>query len=166
MIVFLVVLVLGTYAITGFREGLSKSLRGRIALTILFLFSGISHFLVPEKMAQMLPDSVPMRIEIIYVTGILEILGGIGLLVRPVQRLAAWALIAFLIGVLPANIYSAFAHVDFGGHGNGPLYLLVRVPFQLFLIGWCYYFGIKLSSQIKSTMLSFKNNAEYKAVAK
>ncbi|HYX71759.1 MAG TPA: hypothetical protein VE732_03240, partial [Nitrososphaera sp.] len=42
-------------------------------------------------------------------------------------------------GLLPANIYSAINRVDFGGHGIGPAYLLVRVPFQLFVIWWIYF---------------------------
>jgi uncharacterized membrane protein len=44
-----------------------------------------------------------------------------------------------LLGLLPANIYSAFNQVDFGGHAAGPIYLLVRVPFQLFVIWWIYW---------------------------
>jgi len=142
---FLVGFFLATYAVTGLLRNASKSLRGRITLAVFFVLSGISHFLITEKMAQMLPPSVPMRMEIIYATGVLEILGGIGLLLPKIRRIAAWALAAFLIGVLPANIYSAFAHVDFGGHASGPVYLLLRIPFQIFLIAWTYYFGIKLT---------------------
>ncbi len=48
-------------------------------------------------------------------------------------------LILMLLGVLPANIYSALYHVKVGGHEAGPIYLLVRVPFQLFVIGWTYF---------------------------
>jgi uncharacterized membrane protein len=44
-----------------------------------------------------------------------------------------------LIGILPSNIYAAINRVDFGGHGVGPAYLLVRIPFQLFVIWWTYF---------------------------
>ena len=54
-------------------------------------------------------------------------------------RLTGLCLILILIAILPANIYSAIQRVDFGGHGAGPLYLLVRVPFQLFVIWWTYF---------------------------
>ena len=47
-------------------------------------------------------------------------------------------LILMMLAVLPANIYSAFNRVEFGGHEYGPIYLLVRVPFQLFVITWTY----------------------------
>lgn len=122
---------------------LSQSLRGRLSLAAFFLFTGASHFVMPEEMASMLPASVPMRVGIIYVTGVLEILGAIGLLIPRLQRLASLALILFLIGVLPANIYAAMNYVDFGAHAEGPIYLLVRIPFQAFVIGWAYYFGLR-----------------------
>lgn len=100
----------------------------------------------------MLPTSVPARLQIIYITGILEILGAIGLLIPSLRKYAAWAFILFLIGVLPANIYSALHRVDFGGHASGPVYLLLRIPFQIFVIAWIYYFAIRLpgSPEVKS----------------
>ena len=126
---------------------LSPSLRGRISLTIFFLFTGAGHFLMPEEMAQMLPSFIPLRVEIIYVTGVLEILGAIGLLIPGLQRLTSIVLIIFLLGVLPANIYAAITFVEFGAHASGPVYLLARIPFQVFLIWWVYYFGIRRPSR-------------------
>ena len=90
-------------------------------------------------MAAMLPPAIPYRMELIYVTGLLELLGAIGLWLPGLMRLTGVCLILMLVGILPANIYSAINHVEFGGHGSGPAYLLIRVPFQLFLIGWTYF---------------------------
>ena len=90
-------------------------------------------------MAAMLPPSVPYRIELIYVTGVLELLGAIGVWIPRLMKLTGVCLILMLIAVLPANIYSAFNHVAFGGHESGPIYLLVRVPFQLLAIAWTYF---------------------------
>lgn len=146
-LVFLAGLILGTYFLLGLWRDISMSVRGRIALTVFFLFTGTGHFIKTDEMRQMLPSFVPNGTEIIYVTGVLEILGGIGLLIPRVSRLAAWALIAFLIGVLPANVNAAFKHQDFGGHAYGPLYLILRIPFQIFVIAWIYYFGIKLNNR-------------------
>src|SRR4030095_1418722 len=98
----------------------------------------IGHFIRSEAMAAMLPPAVPYRVELIYLTGIFELLGAIGVWIPRLTRVTGLLLIIMLICVLPANIYSAFQRVDFGGHGAGPLYLLVRVPFQLFVIGWTY----------------------------
>ncbi|HEY3862429.1 MAG TPA: hypothetical protein VGO59_11115 [Verrucomicrobiae bacterium] len=53
------------------------------------------------------------------------------------------ALCVFLILVFPSNVYAAMKRLDFGGHGAGPPYLLVRVPLQIFLIGWIYWLAVK-----------------------
>ena len=37
----------------------------------------------------------------------------------------------------------AIRRVDMGGHNLGPMYLLVRVPLQLILIGWVYWFAVR-----------------------
>lgn len=133
---------------------LSRSLRGRISLAIFFIFTGMSHFFRPELFVQMLPPILPMQFEIIYATGFVQILGAVGLLFPRVAPFAAVGLILFLIGVLPANIYAAYNSVSFGGSEAGPVYLLARIPFQLFLIGWAYYFGINLHSPSESKSLS------------
>jgi uncharacterized membrane protein len=152
-LLILLFIVVGTYGALTLLNAtlqsvhLSASLRGRLSLAILFIFTGTSHFLMPEEMAQMLPSFIPLRVEIIYLTGILEILGAIGLLIPGLERLSSIALILFLLGVLPANIYAAITSVEFGGHALGPVYLLIRVPFQVFLIWWAYYFGLKFQSQ-------------------
>ena len=90
-------------------------------------------------MAEMLPPAVPYRIELIYLTGVFELLGAIGIWIPRLTRIVGLLLIVMLVGLLPANIYSAFNRVEFGGHGSGPSYLLVRVPFQLFTIYWTYF---------------------------
>jgi uncharacterized membrane protein len=132
-------------------RSLSRSLRGRISLAALFVFTGISHFVMPEEMAQLLPAWIPLRMELIAVTGVLEIMGAIGLVIPHLARVASIALILFLLGVLPANIYGALNHVAFGAHELGAVYLLARIPFQLFLMGWAYYFGIRLLPRAAGT---------------
>ena len=110
--------------------------RARVGLSLFFLFTSIGHFLKTEEMAEMLPPSVPHRAGLIYLTGILELLGAIGVWIPRLTRLTGFLLILMLVGILPANIYSALNRVDFGGHGAGPVYLLVRIPFQIFVIWW------------------------------
>ncbi|MDX1523749.1 MAG: DoxX family protein [Anaerolineae bacterium] len=136
------------------RRHLSRSLRGRISLAVFFVFTGLSHFFMPEAFVQMLPATVPFRLEIIYATGLVQIVGAIGLLTPRLERLAAIGLILFLVGVLPANIYSAINYVEFGSHEAGPIYLLARIPFQLFLIGWASYFGLRTIARPKAMDLA------------
>ena len=123
--------------VAGFK--ISPAKRARIGLSLFFIFTSIGHFIRTEEMATMLPPSVPYRIELIYITGVFELLGAIGVWIPRLARLTGLLLILMLIGLLPANVYSAINRVDFGGHGAGPVYLLVRIPFQLFAIWWTYF---------------------------
>ena len=121
------------------RVHIAPQTRARVGLSFFLAYTGIGHFVVPEALAQMLPPIVPYRIELIYITGILELLGAIGVWIPGLMRVTGLLLILMLVGVLPANIYSAFARVELGGHAAGPIYLLIRVPFQLFVILWTYF---------------------------
>ncbi len=136
-------ILLGSYAVLAILPGVDRAQRGRISLALLFLFTGLGHFVNPEPMAAMLPSWVPARVPIIYLTGVLEWAGAIGLLVRRYSRAAGICLLAFLVAVFPANVFAAFNHVNMGGHDAGPAYLLVRAPFQLLLMWWAYHFAIR-----------------------
>jgi uncharacterized membrane protein len=118
--------------------------RGRISLASLFLFTGLGHFVNPEPMAAMLPSWVPARVPIIYVTGLLEWAGAVGLLLPPYARAAGACLLAFLVAVFPANVFAALNHIAMGGHEAGPAYLLVRGPFQLALMWWTFHFAVRV----------------------
>ncbi len=143
-LLFLLLLLVAPYLIltlVGCISGLQidRAKRARVGLSLFFLFTAAGHFLRSEQMAEMLPAALPYRIELIYLTGIFELLGAIGVWISPLTRITGLLLIIMLVGVLPANIYSALQRVEFGGHGAGPLYLLIRVPFQLFVICWTYF---------------------------
>ena len=112
--------------------------KGRAGISLFLVVTSSSHFLQTAAMAEMLPPVVPFRIELIYLTGVLELLGAVGVWLPRLDRLAGLGLMLMLVGLLPANIYAAFNDVPFGGHELGPVYLLVRVPFQLLLIWWIY----------------------------
>jgi uncharacterized membrane protein len=139
-------LVLTAVNFLGYEGRLEPGLRGRMSLALVFLFTSLGHFMQPESMAQMLPSWVPLRVLIIYVTGALELAAAVGLLVPRLWRTTGLCLIVFLILALPANVYAAINHVQMGGHGAGPVYLLVRVPLQLILIGWTYWFAVRQSA--------------------
>ena len=121
------------------RYEIASPKRARVGLTLFFVITALAHFASTEAMAEMVPPSIPYRTELIYLTGVLELLGASGVWIPRLTRLTGLLLILMLIGLLPANIYSAFSRVDYGGHGAGPVYLLLRVPFQLFVIWWTYF---------------------------
>ena len=141
-------ILVGSYALLGIVDrvrggGLGSRRRGQISLALLFLFTGAGHFAMTEAMSQMLPSEVPGRVPLIWVTGLLEWVLAIGLLWPRYARPAGVVAIAFLVLVFPGNVYAAIHRVDFGGHAAGPVYLLVRAPFQGGLIAWAYWFAAR-----------------------
>jgi len=114
---------------------------GRIGMAAMLAFTGMGHFMYTKGMALMVPDFIPFKKLIIYLTGIFEFVAAITLLIPATQLLTAWLLIVFFIIMLPANIKAAIEKVDYqkGTHdGNGMNYLWFRVPLQLLFIAWTY----------------------------
>jgi uncharacterized membrane protein len=141
-IVIMLTLLLLPYWL-GMPAHLSEPLRGRIGIALMFAFTGAGHFIKTPQMAQMLPAWVPMRFPLIYFTGVLELVAAATILITPLARPTGMALCIFLLLILPSNVYAAFQRVEFGGGEAGPIYLLVRIPLQFFLIGWIYWFAVK-----------------------
>lgn len=115
-------------------------------LGITFIFFSIGHFVKTEGMVQMLPSWMPLRHLIIYITGLVELSVGIALFYPKLQIIAVKAAIVIFIIFFPANIYSAINATGLGGHQWGPVYLFVRTPLQLILIGWAYFLCLKRNS--------------------
>jgi uncharacterized membrane protein len=112
-------------------------------LGILFVFTGVGHFVQTEPMAQMLPDFVPFRVPLVYLTGLLEFAIAAGFFIPATRRLAGWTAAAVLVLFFPANIYAAFAQAPMGGHAWGPVYLLLRAPLQAAIVAWVWWFALR-----------------------
>ncbi|MGY6647816.1 DoxX family protein [Wenyingzhuangia sp. IMCC45574] len=126
----------------------SLSRAAKIAMCIMLVFTGVAHFPFAKGMTGMLPKFIPFRELLIYATGVLEILFGIGLLGK-YSKQTAWLLISFLICVLPANIYAAVHTINYqtgATNGHGLSYLWFRAPLQLFFIAWVYVSAIRKST--------------------
>lgn len=108
----------------------------RIATGITFMFTGTTHFIMPEKFMMMMPPVLPAHLLLVYISGFFEILGGLGLIMPLTKRAAAFGLVVLLLSVFPANIYVALNNIQLGGYMNYPVYQWLRLPLQLLLIWW------------------------------
>ncbi len=136
---------LAVFLCTGIFGNWNAILAGNVAMAVMMVFTAIGHFVYPRGMVMMLPDIIPFKVTIIYVTACLEILAAIGLIIPATRSLTALLLILFFIMVLPANINAALRKVDFEKadySGNDKIYLWFRVPLQILFIIWAWYFGI------------------------
>lgn len=144
-LLYLVLILVAPYALLTLAGRVNDALRldartrARVALSLFFAFTGIGHFIKTDELVPMMPASVPYRLEAVYLTGVLEVLGAIGIWIPALRRLTGFCLIAMLCAFLPVNIYAALQRVDFGGHELGPAYLLARVPVQALLIWWTWF---------------------------
>lgn len=120
-------------------------LAGNIAMAIMLLFTAIGHFVFTKGMTMMLPDFIPFKKELVYLTGLIEVVAAAGLLIPSLRQMTAGFLVVFFVLLLPANVYAAYKRVDYqkGTYdGEGLRYLWFRVPLQLLFIGWVIFFGL------------------------
>jgi uncharacterized membrane protein len=107
----------------------------RFLLAIFFVVAGANHFISSGFYRSIMPPYLPWHSELVAISGVAEILGGVGVLIPRTRKLAAWGLIALLIAVLPVHI-----HMIIHGFRAAPAWLLwLRVPFQLVLMAWVYW---------------------------
>ncbi|HYW52062.1 MAG TPA: DoxX family protein, partial [Gemmatimonadaceae bacterium] len=71
---------------------------------LVFVVAGILHFVMPQFYMAIMPRYLPSRLMLVYVSGVFEILGGLGLLLPATRTLAAIGLILLLLAILPANV--------------------------------------------------------------
>jgi len=98
--------------------------------------AGANHFLKPVFYLKMMPPYVPWHAAMVYISGIAEVLGGVGLLIPSVRRAAAWGLVALLVAVFPANIYMATNPVEAGAGSIPAAALYGRLLLQPIFIWW------------------------------
>ncbi len=110
----------------------------RFLLALLFIVGGLNHFRNPAPYLAIMPPQLPFPRELVALSGVFEILGGAGLLVPRTRKFAAWGLVALLIAVFPANIYSAFHGLQLNGKEVQRWILWARLPLQLPLIWWAF----------------------------
>jgi uncharacterized membrane protein len=111
----------------------------RVALvlaSIFYISAGILHFTKTEFYLKIVPPYIPWHLAMVRISGGCEIAGGIGLLIPATRRAAAWALVALLIAVFPANIYMVTDPVAAGAASISPLVLWGRLPLQFVFIAW------------------------------
>src|SRR5262245_63536144 len=82
-----------------------ESVRGRIGVALVFTFTAAGHFIKTSAMTEMLPRWVPLRVPLIYVTGVFELLGAIAILVLALSRGMGVGLCVLLLVFRPANIF-------------------------------------------------------------
>lgn len=116
----------------------------RLALAAIMISAGVLHFVAQNFFVQIVPPQLPAPMLLVWVSGVIEIVLGLGLLPRGSRRLAGYGLIALLVAVFPANIYMTLANVQLKNMPAwwvqpSPLALWLRLPLQFLLIAWAWW---------------------------
>ena len=120
----------------------------RWVAALLFILAGANHFLNPHFYERIVPPGFPSPRILVIVSGLAEIAGGLGLLIRPLQRAAGWGLIALLVAVFPANIHMALYPERFG---IVPWILWARLPLQVVLVAWVWWVALGRSPRKRTS---------------
>lgn len=145
--------VLGTVGVARFR-----SLRDVIAwaMAAMFLLTASAHFTyMRQDLAAMIPPPLTGNMALIYFTGVLEVVGAIGLLLPRFRRTAALCLIVLLAALLPANIYAATHHVTF--RGEPPTPLLPRILLQIIWAGLLWWSSVRRRNADEPALLASRS---------
>jgi len=131
-LVFRAIGALGITALATWRDS------GCFALALMFAFTGVAHFLkMRHDLARMVPAIFPHPLLVVYITGVLELMGAAGLLWPRFRPLAGICLIALLIAMFPANVNAARQGTLLAG--KPAMVLWQRAPMQVLLIGLLWW---------------------------
>ena len=103
-----------------------------IIVAIFFVGAGILHFVLLDFFSSIVPPYLSNPDALVKISGVFEIMGGLGILFERTRKWAAYGLIALCVAVLPANIHMAMNPDQFP---DIPMvFLYVRLPLQALII--------------------------------
>ncbi|MFF9016720.1 DoxX family membrane protein [Streptomyces sp. NPDC014870] len=110
------------------------------AMAVMLFMTASAHFVpagatfMPNHgdLVAMVPSAVPFPSAAVHLTGVLELLGAVGLITGRFRRAAGYGLAVLFVLMLPANINAAVAEIPFAGEPASPLWQ--RVPEQVLYI--------------------------------
>jgi len=107
-------------------------------MAVIYSIAGINHFRNPRLYLKIIPPFFSKPKLLNTIAGLAEIVLGILLCIPQTTVIAAWGIILLLIAVFPANLY--MYQNDKVGLGLPKWVRFIRLPLQLVLIFWAYYY--------------------------
>lgn len=99
-----------------------------------FFAAGVLHFLREPNFTKIVPSYIPFKKEIVYISGVMEIIMGVYLIIKKPSEVAKNLINTFLLGVFPANIYMARKEIPLGDKQLSKSALFGRLPLQFVLM--------------------------------
>lgn len=118
-----------------------RSTASAIVLALVFILAGVVHLLRPDIYRPIMPRWLPAHDLLIMVSGVGQLIGGVGLLVPRIRRHASVGLIVLLIAIFPANVEMLHVYHRRDVSLLVEAMLWLRLPLQAFLIWWAWSVG-------------------------
>jgi uncharacterized membrane protein len=112
-------------------------------MSFMYIFIGTKHFTDPQYFLDIVPPQLPSKLFLVYLTGLIEVVGGAAILSPKSRKVGAYLLIFLLVFVFPANIYLYVSDTPQNLLGITKTDALIRMPFQIPLIILAYWHSKK-----------------------
>ena len=110
----------------------------RAVLALFFVVAGVLHFAYPQAYISVMPPWLGWHAALVFISGVAEVAGGVGVLPVRTRRWAGWGLLALCVAVLPANVQMLHDGLAAARPAWIIALLLVRLPLQLLLMRWIW----------------------------
>ncbi len=107
-------------------------------LSLIFITAGIFHFIKPKAFMRIMPLYIPNHKLMVYLSGVFEILSGLGILFTKTKGIAIWVIIIMLILFFPVHIHMIINKK--AGLNLPKLVLYSRLVLQFVIIYWAYQY--------------------------
>jgi uncharacterized membrane protein len=116
-----------------------------IVMGFVYVVAGVLHFLVPKAFARIVPPQLPRPVALVYLSGLAEVVFGVGVTIRRTRSLSAWGIVALLVAVFPANVHMATSgmvpeSIPDRARGLAEAGLWARLPLQGVLVLWAWQY--------------------------
>lgn len=107
-------------------------------MAIMYIFAGVIHFLKPAMYMRIMPRYLPAHKTLVYLSGLAEIILGVGLIFPETKNLAIYGIILMLTIFLLVHFYMLSS--EKAGAGIPKWVLLLRIPLQFLLMWWAWFY--------------------------
>jgi len=103
----------------------------KIVFALFMVYAGVQHFLKPEFFVPYVPQFLPLKMEIVYASGVFEVLFGLLLFIKKYAKIAAWGIFVLLLLFLPIHIWDVISETPVIGSKKAAW---IRLPIQFLLL--------------------------------
>jgi uncharacterized membrane protein len=121
----------------------------RYVMAAFYVWAGINHFVRPEFYLNLMPPYIPLHTELVYLSGIIEIVLGVLVAIPRTAAMAAWGIILMLLAFLPVHVHMLVNNHLYPEAPTSVLWL--RFPIQALFILWAYWYTTPRAPQVGST---------------